>query len=108
MRTTIRARKSRIIIIVLLPLVGLISYIIFGFNPNRTRNFRKKLSKFLKVFRENTDIHTRNRLFGHDIEQKIRPEYQELAKMLSHSNGTTVSEHNEIEIFTSGQKSWNR
>ncbi len=93
-----------IIIVTLLPVIGLTAYLIIGLNPRRTNRFKVLHEKFSEIFNGKTTEEIRERLFGHSVENKIAPEYQELARLLSHSNGTTVSDGNEIEIITSGQR----
>lgn len=93
-----------IIIIALLPVVGLICYIIFGLNPKRSKHYAKTHGRFVRIFTARTDEKVRERLFGHSIEERIKPEYQELTRLLARSNGTTVTADNNLEIITSGQR----
>ena len=93
-----------IAVISLLPIIGLIAYLILGLNPRRTRKYNEHQKKFAEAFNKICDEATRDRLFGHSAEEKILPAYRELARLLTHSNGTTVSDNNDIEIITSGQR----
>lgn len=93
-----------ILIIVMIPIVGLVCYIIFGLDMRKPENFIKRHGVFIKTFHDNTTPQVQNELFGRQDEQKVRPEYRDLAKLLSIGNGTTVMAGNNVEIITSGQR----
>lgn len=97
-------KVSWILVIGLLPVFGLICYGVFGFNWRRAGFFQKKHKNFLKMFSANADDQIKTLLFGHAVEEKIRPEYRELARLLARVDKITVSDDNEIEIITSGQR----
>ena len=60
--------------------------------------------RFHDAFSEYADSRTYRRLFGEKNREKIREGYRELSVLLSKSNGTTVTENNDIEIITSGKR----
>ena len=76
-------KVSWILVIGLLPVFGLICYGVFGFNWRRAGFFQKKHKNFLKMFSANADDQIKTLLFGHAVEEKIRPEYRELARLLA-------------------------
>lgn len=97
-------KVSWILVISLLPVIGLILYVIFGLDMRQPGRFQKKHKIFLKEFREHTDEKTKKLLFGKHTEYKIRPEYQELERLLAKGTGTTVCEDNTVEVITSGAR----
>lgn len=97
-------KVSWILVIGLLPVFGLVSYIVFGFNWRRAGFFQKRHKNFLEAFDVCADDRVKDLLFGHSSEQKIRGEYRELARLLARVDKITVSDDNDIEIITSGAR----
>ena len=95
---------SWILVIVFIPVVGIILYIMFGFDIRRSREYNTRKRDFLKFFHSRSDAGTRQMLFGNYAAKKVRQEYQELITLLSKSNGTSVTDNNSIEIITSGKR----
>ena len=95
-----------ILVIALLPVIGIILYIMLGFDIRRTRLFNARRRAFLKFFHARADRRIKDMLFGDTALQKVRPEYRELATLLSRSNGTSVTDNNNIEIITSGKRKY--
>ena len=91
-----------ILTISILPIIGLILYIIFGMNYRRPGFFQIQNKVFLETFEKEADQDTKRLLFGDDHEEDIRPEYRELSRLLKKDSGLTVCDENEIEIITSG------
>ena len=59
-----------IAVISLLPIIGLIAYLILGLNPRRTRKYNEHQKKFAEAFNKICDEATRDRLFGHSAESE--------------------------------------
>ena len=97
-------KVSWIIIVSLLPVIGILSYIVFGLNPRRTSKYAEYSRRLHEAFRETADSRSYRRLFGEENREKIREGYRELSVLLSHSNGTTVTDNNTVEIITSGRR----
>lgn len=93
-----------IIVVALLPVIGILCYIVFGLNPRRNSKYEEHARRFHDAFSEYADSRTYRRLFGEKNREKIREGYRELSVLLSKSNGTTVTENNDIEIITSGRR----
>ena len=93
-----------IIVVALLPVIGILCYIVFGLNPRRNSKYEEHARRFHDAFSEYADSRTYRRLFGEKNREKIREGYRELSVLLSKSNGTTVTENNDIEIITSGKR----
>lgn len=93
-----------ILVIALLPVLGIILYIMLGFDIRRTRLFNSRRRNFLRFFHSRADGTTKSILFGDSAYRKLKPGYRELATLLSRSNGTSVTDNNSIEIITSGKR----
>lgn len=93
-----------ILIIAVLPIVGLLLYLIVGINPRHSWFFQKKHDDFDDFFKDFTNEETRKTIFGHQNEIFIKKPFRPLAKLLSRDLSTTVTDNNDIEIITSGQR----
>lgn len=95
-------KMAWILIIGILPVIGLLLYLIFGLNFRKPGFFKIRNRKFLEVFEERAGKQTKELLLGSQHEDAIRPKYRSLSRLLSRDSGLTVSDDNEIEIITSG------
>lgn len=95
---------SWIIIVSVLPVIGILGYIVFGLNPRRASKYGEYSRRLYNDFRKAADPRSYRKLFGEDNRLKIREGYRELSVLLSHSNGTTVTDNNTVEIITSGKR----
>ncbi|MCI1785352.1 MAG: phospholipase D-like domain-containing protein [Bacteroidales bacterium] len=93
-----------ILIISILPVIGIILYILIGINFRHSWYFKRKHKKFIEIFDGNSDNRIKNLLFGHDIEGKVQSEFRPLAKLLSKDSSTTVSDGNGIEVIVFGHR----
>ncbi len=93
-----------IIVIVLLPVVGILFYVIFGLNPRRNTRHDEYSRMFREAFADYSGTKPYMELFGGKNREKIREAYRELSQLLSRSNGTTVTGCNNVEIITSGKR----
>lgn len=91
-----------ILIIGLLPVIGLILYIVFGLNFRKPGIFKARNRDFLEIFDTRAGKDTKELLFGTSHEEKIREPYRDLSRLLKRDSGLTVCNDNEIEIITSG------
>jgi len=91
-----------ILIITILPVIGLLMYIVFGMNFRKPGFFQYRNRRFLDIFEEKASKETKDLLFGTAEEGSIRPEYQSLSRLLKKDSGLTVTDNNEVEIITSG------
>ena len=80
-----------ILIIGILPVIGLILYFVFGLNFRKPGFFKIRNREFLNVFDERAGEQTKELLFGNADEDRIRPRYRELSRLLSRDSGLTVS-----------------
>lgn len=91
-----------ILIISILPVIGLLLYIVFGMNFRKPGFFQFRNRQFLDIFEEKASEETKNILFDTTEEEHIRPEYRSLSRLLKKDSGLTVTDNNEVEIITSG------
>lgn len=91
-----------ILIIGILPVIGLLLYLVFGLNFRKPGFFKIRNRKFLEVFEEKAGEQAKSLLFGSQNEDAVRSKYRSLSRLLSRDSGLTVSDDNEIEIITSG------
>lgn len=61
-----------ILVIVIIPVVGLILYIVFGLDMRKPENFRNQHRTFLETFDRNCPESLALRLFGRKPEEKVR------------------------------------
>ncbi len=97
-------KVSWLLVIALLPVVGIILYLLVGLDIRNAKFYARKTKKFSDFVDDHTDDRIKKMLFDRSTENKIKPEYRELSRLLSRSNGTTVCDNNDIEIITSGQR----
>lgn len=93
-----------ILIIGILPVIGLLLYLAFGLNFRKPGFFKLRNRTFLEVFEEKAGNETKQLLFGAQHEKSIQPRYIGLSRLLSRDSGLTVSNDNDIEIITSGER----
>ncbi len=93
-----------ILVIAIIPIVGLVLYVVFGLDMRRPGNFRQRHHVFFEAFDRDCPKGIRDRLFDSSPEDKVREEYRELARLLSVGNGTTVMGGNDLEVITSGHR----
>lgn len=95
---------SWILVIVFIPVVGIFLYIMVGFDIRRAREFNTRRRDFLQFFHGRADTGTKRILFGDSAALKVKERYHDLIRLLSKSNGTSVTDNNNIEIITSGKR----
>lgn len=93
-----------LIVILFFPVIGLILYYVFGYNPRRTDAQRTDYLKFQEEFFEHASPALKERLITTDNRGKLRLHYLKLADLLTQSNDAAVIEGSNIEIITSGQR----
>ncbi|MGN1211784.1 MAG: cardiolipin synthase [Candidatus Cryptobacteroides sp.] len=94
-------------IIAVLPIVGIVLYVIFGLEMRSPKHYVLKHKKFIESFNSSADETVKDRVFNRDAEERLNPRYRELSRMLSKSSGTPVYPGNDVEIITSGQRKLN-
>ena len=72
-----------ILIVALLPAVGVVLYVVFGLETRKPDYFLKNHRTFLETFERYADDSTKLLLFGKHTQDKIRPGYREMSRLLS-------------------------
>ena len=93
-----------LLIIAVLPVVGLVLYLMFGINYRHHWIFNKRHQRYRDIFEAGTTPKLNRILFGHDNESRVREEYRPLARLLGAEGYPSVTSGNDIEIITSGQR----
>lgn len=93
-----------ILLIVLIPVVGLLLYIIFGLNFRKAEFFQARHKDFIHILDNEINSEVKDVLFGHSHENEIEERYRELSVLSSRGRGMTVTSGNGIEIITDGKR----
>ena len=93
-----------ILIITILPVIGLLLYLMVGINLRQSLYFKKKHQQFTEVFGERASDDVRKLLFSHEKDHLVRREYKTLTRLLASDGSTCVTDGNGLEIITSGHR----
>ncbi|MBR1871624.1 MAG: cardiolipin synthase [Bacteroidales bacterium] len=93
-------------IIAILPVVGLVLYLLFGISFRHHWIFNRKHRRYIDTFSAGAEKPLTDRLFGRDDEQLLREEYRPLARFLAREGFPTVCRGNDFEIITSGKRKY--
>ena len=93
-----------LLIIAVLPVIGLMLYLMFGINYRHHWIFNRRHQRYRDLFDAGTTPELNRILFGHLNEEKIREEFRPLARLLGAEHYPSVTSGNDIEIITSGQR----
>lgn len=95
-----------LLIITLLPGVGIILYLLVGFNYRHHWIYRKRYKCYLDFLEANMTPGLRKLLSGDDV--KVRDEYRPLVDMMHNITAMPLTEGNDIEIITNGHRKFNQ
>ncbi len=93
-----------LLVIAVLPVVGLVLYLMFGINYRHHWIFNRRHQRYKDIFEAGTTPELSGILFGHDNESAIREEFRPLARLLGADGYPSVTSGNDVEIITSGQR----
>jgi len=93
-----------ILTISILPIIGLLLYFLLGINFRHLWLLRQKRKKFKKLFDTKANDKTKELLFGHKCDNKVRKDYRPYVQLLSQNLSTTVCDGNGLEIIVSGHR----
>ena len=96
-------KMAWLLAIVMLPVVGLILYILLGVNWRIHPFFRKHHKQFTDLFERQSDERTRRLLFEEEQFDSIREEFKPLARLLADSK-LSPQDSNDFEIITKGSR----
>ena len=95
-----------LLVISILPIFGLILYILFGINYRHHWIFKKMHQKSIDAFKEGINPEIYDLLFSKRGEAEVDPAYAPLAKLLNTAPSTTVTDDNDVEIITDGHRKY--
>ena len=93
-----------LLVIAVLPVVGLVLYLMFGINYRHHWIFNRRHQRYMDIFEAGTTPELNRILFGHDNISAVREEFRPLAKLLGAESYPSVTSGNDVEIITSGQR----
>ncbi len=93
-----------LLVIAVLPVAGLVLYLMFGINYRHHWIFNRRHQRYRDIFEAETTPELNRILFGHDNESAVREEFRPLARLLGAESYPSVTSGNDIEIITSGQR----
>lgn len=92
-----------IMVLVFLPAIGLIIYFVFGRDNRNQRTVQVDVNSFTQTIFEDLAKHGYNEQLSSNI-NKVKPEYQNLVKLLEGNNDSMVWGNCEIEVITDGKR----
>lgn len=96
-----------ILIIAMLPVIGVVLYLMFGINYHHHWFFKRRHQKYLNTFDSQAEKSLRDLFEGDTDLKKVRLKYQPLVTLLATDDSNTVSGGNNVEIMTNGQRKFN-
>ncbi len=93
-----------LLVIAVLPVAGLVLYLMFGINYRHHWIFNRRHQRYRDIFEAETTPELNRILFGHDNESAVREDFRPLARLLGAESYPSVTSGNDIEIITSGQR----
>lgn len=91
-------------IIALLPIVGLVLYLLFGINHRRKHHFDRTYRKYKDTFAATDNTPLDEILFGEKYVQEVDAHYRPLVRLLSQNQRPSVSTAYEMEVITAGER----
>ncbi len=93
-----------LLVIAVLPVVGLVLYLMFGVNYRHHWIFNRRHQRYRDLFKAGTTPELDRILFGHENESAVREEFRPLARLLGAEGYPSVTAGNDLEIITYGQR----
>ncbi len=93
-----------LLVIAMLPVAGLVLYLMFGINYRHHWIFNRRHQRYMDIFEAEATPELDRILFGHDNESAVREEFRPLARLLGAESYPSVTSGNDIEIITNGQR----
>lgn len=101
-----RAKLAWIIIITLLPVLGLILYVLLGISPRHHWMFERRRRRYKQLLDSESTPEWEALLFGDSSLASIKEEYRPLASLMSSGTHLAPTEGNSFEIITSGARKY--
>ena len=99
----VSAKVAWLLLVAVFPVVGVILYVLVGLNFRRPGYSQRNHEKFHETVEAYDSAWLRSEAFGTGALEKVDPRYRELAALARKGKSSTVSEGNEVTIFTDGK-----
>ncbi|MBQ9201715.1 MAG: cardiolipin synthase [Bacteroidales bacterium] len=93
-----------LLVITVLPVVGLVLYILIGINYRHHWFYNARHQRSREAFEQGADDDLRELLFGQGPIGKVKEEFQPLVRLLHKGSGGSLTEGNSFEIITDGHR----
>lgn len=100
------AKLAWILAIILLPIVGMVLYLLFGINNRYHYIFKRRHRRYTKLLEAETSPELKTLLGSHTKDELVREEFRPLARMLGTGFHPCVSDDNAFEIITEGKRKY--
>ena len=100
------AKLAWILAIVLLPVVGVVLYLLFGINNRYHYVFNRRHRRYTALLKAETSPELKSLLGGHTKDDLIRDSFRPLARLLGTGLHPCVSDDNSFEIITEGKRKY--
>ena len=100
------AKLAWILAIALLPIVGVVLYLLFGINNRYHYLFKRRHRRYTALLEAETSPELSNLLFGHSCDDSIREEFRPLARLLGKGFHPCATDATAFEIITSGKRKY--
>lgn len=98
------AKLSWLLIIAVVPVFGLVLYILLGINNRHHWIYRNRHARFLRLLQEQMTPAAEALVFGEEDLNGIEERFRPLARLLGHGGRPSAKAGNDFEIITSGQR----
>lgn len=96
-----------LLIVSFLPVAGIILYLLFGLNFRKKWIYKRRYKKYEEILEANMTPELRELLFDNKALDRVREDFRPLASMMYRAALMPVTEGNDIEIMTNGQRKFN-
>ena len=93
-----------IMVILVLPVLGLVLYLLFGLNIRHHWMFLKHHQQSIDMFLREKDEALENLLFSHSRDMEVEERFRPLARLLGRDARPCVTGNNSLEIITTGRR----
>ena len=100
------AKLAWILAIALLPVLGVVLYLLFGINNRYHYMFKRRHRRYTALLEKEMTPELSKLLFGHGQDGAVREEFQPLAKLLGHGFHPCVADDSAFEIITEGKRKY--
>ena len=100
------AKLAWILAIILLPILGMVLYLLFGINNRYHYVFKRRHRRYTALLKKETSPELEQLLSGHTKDDLVREAFRPLARMLGTGFHPCVSDDNAFEIITEGKRKY--